>query len=78
MNSVHYTYLSGTYNDIFMYLYKSEFQILSFIFIPFFKRCPLCLKLTTFVLIFLKSCMLCHLALTQLDFFVKSDHSRII
>ncbi|MFS7919303.1 hypothetical protein Hanom_Chr03g00211151 [Helianthus anomalus] len=30
---------------------KSEFQGLSFIFISIFRRCPLCSKLTSFVLL---------------------------
>ncbi|MFS7966719.1 hypothetical protein Hanom_Chr09g00777061 [Helianthus anomalus] len=38
------------------------------------KRCPLTLKLTGFVLNVSKSCMLCSLALTQLDFLVKYGH----
>ncbi|MFS8024075.1 hypothetical protein Hanom_Chr16g01458981 [Helianthus anomalus] len=51
-----------------------ELQILSFIFIPYCKRCPLSLKLISFVLNVSKYCTLCPLALTQLDIIVKSDH----
>ncbi|MFS8014457.1 hypothetical protein Hanom_Chr15g01344711 [Helianthus anomalus] len=42
----------------------SELQVLSFIFIPNCRRCHLSLKLTSFVLNVLKSCMLCPLVLT--------------
>ncbi|MFS8017936.1 hypothetical protein Hanom_Chr15g01386201 [Helianthus anomalus] len=49
-------------------------QVLSFIYIPNFKRCLLFLKLTSFVLIVSKSCMVCPLALTQLNINVKSSH----
>ncbi|MFS7955328.1 hypothetical protein Hanom_Chr07g00641361 [Helianthus anomalus] len=52
----------------------SEFQILSFIFIVNFRWCSLSFKLTSLVLNVLKSCTLCPLALTQVDFSVKSDH----
>ncbi|MFS7981659.1 hypothetical protein Hanom_Chr10g00953551 [Helianthus anomalus] len=52
------------------YKYMSEFQILFLIFIPNFRRCPLSLKLMSFVLNVLKSCTLCPLSLTQLDFFL--------
>ncbi|MFS8010622.1 hypothetical protein Hanom_Chr14g01299211 [Helianthus anomalus] len=38
------------------------------------RRCPLPLKLMTFVLNVLKSCMLYPLSLTQLIFFVKFGH----
>ncbi|MFS7888501.1 hypothetical protein Hanom_Chr00s000001g01595931 [Helianthus anomalus] len=38
------------------------------------RRCPLPLNLTSFVLNVLKSCMLCPLAQTQLDFLVKYGH----
>ncbi|MFS7900479.1 hypothetical protein Hanom_Chr13g01189151 [Helianthus anomalus] len=37
-------------------------------------QCPLPLNLTSFVLNVSKSCTLCPLALTQLDFLVKSGH----
>ncbi|MFS7914312.1 hypothetical protein Hanom_Chr02g00151911 [Helianthus anomalus] len=50
---------------------KSELQVLSFIYIPFCKRCPLSLKLTSFVLFVLKCCMVCPLRLTQLILNVK-------
>ncbi|MFS8021403.1 hypothetical protein Hanom_Chr16g01427001 [Helianthus anomalus] len=52
----------------------SELQILSFIYIPNCNRCPLPLKLMTFVLSVLKSYMFCPLNLTQLIFMVKSNH----
>ncbi|MFS7994942.1 hypothetical protein Hanom_Chr12g01112051 [Helianthus anomalus] len=48
----------------------SEIHGLSFIFVPNFKRCSLSLKLMIFILNVLKSCMLCSLTLTQLDFFL--------
>ncbi|MFS7947047.1 hypothetical protein Hanom_Chr06g00543441 [Helianthus anomalus] len=47
----------------------SKFQILSFIFVSNFRRFPLSLKFMSFVLNVLKSCTLCPLTLTQLDFF---------
>ncbi|MFS8005813.1 hypothetical protein Hanom_Chr13g01241731 [Helianthus anomalus] len=53
--------------------YKSELEVLSFIYI-LFRRCPLFLIFTSFVLIVSKSCTIRPLALTQLDFSVKSDH----
>ncbi|MFS7968078.1 hypothetical protein Hanom_Chr09g00793321 [Helianthus anomalus] len=37
-------------------------------FVPNYRRCSLLLNLTSFVLNVLKSCTLCPLALTQLDF----------
>ncbi|MFS7967683.1 hypothetical protein Hanom_Chr09g00788641 [Helianthus anomalus] len=40
-------------------------------FVPNFKRCPLPLKLISFVLNVLKSCTLCPLGLTQLILSVK-------
>ncbi|MFS8032856.1 hypothetical protein Hanom_Chr17g01562621 [Helianthus anomalus] len=52
----------------------SEFQILSFVLIVNFRRCPLSLKLTSIVLHVLNSYTLCPLALTQLDFSVKSNY----
>ncbi|MFS7964466.1 hypothetical protein Hanom_Chr08g00750711 [Helianthus anomalus] len=52
----------------------SKLQVLSFIFTPNFRRCPLSLKLMTFVLNVSKSCKLCPLTLTQLIIFAKSDH----
>ncbi|MFS7938949.1 hypothetical protein Hanom_Chr05g00445821 [Helianthus anomalus] len=56
----------------------SESQGLSFIFILICRRCPLCLKLTSFVLYVFKSYTFCPLALTQLDFSVKSSHVQCI
>ncbi|MFS7965727.1 hypothetical protein Hanom_Chr09g00765581 [Helianthus anomalus] len=55
---------------------ESELQILSFIFIPICRRCPLCLNLTSFVLNVLKSYTFYPLDLTQLIFLVKSDHPK--
>ncbi|MFS8035053.1 hypothetical protein Hanom_Chr17g01588501 [Helianthus anomalus] len=46
-------------------------------FTPNCRRCPLAQKLTSFVLNVLKSCVLCPLGQTQLDFFVKSDYTRV-
>ncbi|MFS8022203.1 hypothetical protein Hanom_Chr16g01436691 [Helianthus anomalus] len=45
-------------------------------FVPNFRRCPLPLKLMSFVLNVSKSCTLCPLGQTHLIFFffVKSDH----
>ncbi|MFS7922809.1 hypothetical protein Hanom_Chr03g00253351 [Helianthus anomalus] len=53
---------------------KSEFQGLSFIFKPIFRRCPLCSKLTSFVLYVFVSYTFCPLGLTQLVFSVKFGH----
>ncbi|MFS8030380.1 hypothetical protein Hanom_Chr17g01533361 [Helianthus anomalus] len=47
----------------------SKLQVLSFMYVPKCRRCPLTLKLTCFVLNVSKSCMLCLLGQTQLDFF---------
>ncbi|MFS7998245.1 hypothetical protein Hanom_Chr12g01151431 [Helianthus anomalus] len=55
-------------------LKKSEFQELSFIFIPNFRRCPLSLKLMSFVLYVSKCSTICPFVLTQLVFFVKYCH----
>ncbi|KAF5823049.1 hypothetical protein HanXRQr2_Chr01g0034021 [Helianthus annuus] len=52
----------------------SKLQVLSFMFVSNFRRCPLPLKLMSFVLNVSKSCTLCPLGQTQLIFFVKSDH----
>ncbi|MFS7927477.1 hypothetical protein Hanom_Chr04g00309551 [Helianthus anomalus] len=52
----------------------SKLQVLSFIFTPNCRRCPLAQKLTSSVLNVSKSCTLCPLSQTQLDFFVKSGH----
>ncbi|MFS8015935.1 hypothetical protein Hanom_Chr15g01362551 [Helianthus anomalus] len=46
----------------------SKLQVLSFMFVPNHRRCPLPLNLTRFVLNVSKSCTLCPLALTQSDF----------
>ncbi|MFS8023337.1 hypothetical protein Hanom_Chr16g01450291 [Helianthus anomalus] len=56
----------------------SELQVLSFIYIPIYRWCPLSLKLTSFVLIVSKSCTVCPLTLTQLNFFfVKLGHVQV-
>ncbi|KAJ0677150.1 putative homogentisate phytyltransferase [Helianthus annuus] len=52
----------------------SEFQGLSFIFIPIFRRYPLCSKLTSFVLYVFISYKFCPLGLTRLVFSVKFGH----
>ncbi|MFS8021951.1 hypothetical protein Hanom_Chr16g01433541 [Helianthus anomalus] len=57
-----------------IYKIKSKLQVLSFMFVSNFSRCPLLLKLTSFVLNVSKSYMLCPLGQTQLDFLVKFDH----
>ncbi|MFS7932245.1 hypothetical protein Hanom_Chr04g00365581 [Helianthus anomalus] len=65
---------------ILMYIYiydKSEFQGLSFIFIPIFRRFPLCSKFKNFVLYVLKSIMFCPLDITQFLSSVKCDHVQI-
>ncbi|MFS7910681.1 hypothetical protein Hanom_Chr02g00109061 [Helianthus anomalus] len=43
-------------------------------FTPNCRRCPFAQKLTSFVLNVPKSCTLCPLGQTQLDFLVKSGH----
>ncbi|MFS7956994.1 hypothetical protein Hanom_Chr07g00661181 [Helianthus anomalus] len=43
-------------------------------FVPNFRRYPLSLKLMSFVLNVSKSCMLCPLGQTQLEFTVKLCH----
>ncbi|MFS7930254.1 hypothetical protein Hanom_Chr04g00341981 [Helianthus anomalus] len=48
---------------------KSNLQVLSFMFVPNCRLCPLPLNLTSFVLNVSKSYMLCPLALTQSVFF---------
>ncbi|MFS8001529.1 hypothetical protein Hanom_Chr13g01191431 [Helianthus anomalus] len=53
---------------------KSKLQVLSFMFVQNFRRCPLPLKLMSFVLNVSKSCTLCPLGQTQLLFFVKIGH----
>ncbi|MFS7949981.1 hypothetical protein Hanom_Chr06g00578001 [Helianthus anomalus] len=52
----------------------SKLQVLSFMFVSNFRRCPLPLKLMSFVLNVSKSRTLCPLGQTQLSFFVKSGH----
>ncbi|MFS7919965.1 hypothetical protein Hanom_Chr03g00218801 [Helianthus anomalus] len=47
-------------------------------FVSNFRRCPLPLKLMSFVLNISKSCTLCPLGQTQLDFLVKSDYTKVI
>ncbi|MFS7930276.1 hypothetical protein Hanom_Chr04g00342331 [Helianthus anomalus] len=54
--------------------FKSKLQVLSFMFTPNCRRCPLAQKLTSFVLNVPKSCTLYPLGQTQLDFLVKSRH----
>ncbi|MFS7958565.1 hypothetical protein Hanom_Chr07g00680141 [Helianthus anomalus] len=49
---------------------KSKLQVLSFIITPNFRRCPLTLKLTSYVLKLLNSCTLRPLTLTRLNFLV--------
>ncbi|MFS7964763.1 hypothetical protein Hanom_Chr08g00754171 [Helianthus anomalus] len=46
-------------------------------FVPNFRRCPLPLKLRSFVLNVSKSCTLYPLGQTQLIFFVKTAHPRV-
>ncbi|MFS7965257.1 hypothetical protein Hanom_Chr09g00760081 [Helianthus anomalus] len=46
-------------------------------FVPNFRRCPLTLKLMSFVLNVCKYCTLRPLWQTQLDFLVKSAHQRV-
>ncbi|MFS7926132.1 hypothetical protein Hanom_Chr04g00293391 [Helianthus anomalus] len=53
---------------------KCKLQVLSFVFTPNYKRCPLAQKLISFVLYVSKSCTVCPLSLTQLDFLIKYDH----
>ncbi|MFS7968834.1 hypothetical protein Hanom_Chr09g00802181 [Helianthus anomalus] len=55
-----------------MYKILSKLQVLSFMFTSNCRRCPLAQKLTNFVLNVSKSCTLCPLNLTQLDFFLLS------
>ncbi|KAJ0613824.1 hypothetical protein HanIR_Chr02g0055651 [Helianthus annuus] len=66
------TILNRVYDEVCMLL--SEFQGLPFIFIPIFRRCPLCSKLTSFVLYVFISYTFCPLGLTQLVFSVKFGH----
>ncbi|MFS7895194.1 putative GDP dissociation inhibitor [Helianthus anomalus] len=53
---------------------KSKLQVLSFIFVPNCRWCPLRLNLTSFVSNITKSCTLGPLALTQSKFLVKYGH----
>ncbi|MFS7973594.1 hypothetical protein Hanom_Chr09g00858421 [Helianthus anomalus] len=46
-------------------------------FVPNFRRCPLPLKLMSFVLNVAKSFTLCPLWQTQIIFLVKSDYLRV-
>ncbi|MFS7902836.1 hypothetical protein Hanom_Chr01g00016031 [Helianthus anomalus] len=54
----------------------SKLQALSFMYVPNYRRCPLSLKLMSFVLNVCKSCTLRPLWQTQLDFFVKFGHAQ--
>ncbi|MFS8026536.1 hypothetical protein Hanom_Chr16g01487881 [Helianthus anomalus] len=56
---------------------RSKLQVLSFMFVTNFRRCPLPLKLMSIVLNVSKSCTLCPLGQTQLIFFVKTGHQRV-
>ncbi|MFS8022770.1 hypothetical protein Hanom_Chr16g01443371 [Helianthus anomalus] len=47
----------------------SKLQVLSFMFTTYCRRCPLAQKFTSFVLNVSKSCTLCPLGQTKLDFF---------
>ncbi|MFS8015393.1 hypothetical protein Hanom_Chr15g01355881 [Helianthus anomalus] len=49
----------------------SKLQVLSFMYVSNCRRCPLSLKLMSFVLNVCKSCTLCPLWQTQLYFSVK-------
>ncbi|MFS8021822.1 hypothetical protein Hanom_Chr16g01431991 [Helianthus anomalus] len=53
---------------------RSKLQVLSFMFTPNCRCCPLAHKLTSFVLYVSKSCMVCPLSLTQSDLLVKYGH----
>ncbi|MFS7969151.1 hypothetical protein Hanom_Chr09g00805821 [Helianthus anomalus] len=50
-------------------MFMSKLQVLSFMFVPNFRRCPLPLKAMSFVLNVSKSCTLCPLGQIQLIFF---------
>ncbi|MFS8006827.1 hypothetical protein Hanom_Chr14g01253691 [Helianthus anomalus] len=58
----------------FIFIIKSKLQVLFFMFVSNFRRCPLPLKLMCFVFNVSKSCTLCPLGQTQLIFCVKTDH----
>ncbi|MFS7997242.1 hypothetical protein Hanom_Chr12g01139391 [Helianthus anomalus] len=60
--------------DPFLFFIMSKLQVLSFMFVSNFRRCPLSLKLMSFVLNVSKSCTLCPLGQTQLIFPVKCSH----
>ncbi|MFS7963339.1 hypothetical protein Hanom_Chr08g00736901 [Helianthus anomalus] len=49
-------------------------QVLSFMFTPNCRCCSLAQKFTSFVLSISKSCTLCPLGQTQIDFLVKYGH----
>ncbi|MFS7979356.1 hypothetical protein Hanom_Chr10g00926391 [Helianthus anomalus] len=57
--------------------YKSKLQVLFFMFTSNCRRCSLAQKLTSNVLNVSKSCMLCPLGQTQLDFLVKYGHVQV-
>ncbi|MFS7949072.1 hypothetical protein Hanom_Chr06g00567261 [Helianthus anomalus] len=57
------------------HFFTSKLQVLSFIFVPNFRRCPLPLKLISFVLNVSKSYMLYPLGQTQ---FIFLDHTRVV
>ncbi|MFS7995680.1 hypothetical protein Hanom_Chr12g01120821 [Helianthus anomalus] len=59
---------------VLVQMVKSKLQVLSFMFVQNSRRCPLPLKLMSFVLSVSKSCTLCPLGQTQLDFLVKFGH----
>ncbi|MFS7913462.1 hypothetical protein Hanom_Chr02g00142071 [Helianthus anomalus] len=52
----------------------SKLQVLSFMFTPNCRLCPLAQKLTSFVLYVSKYCTFCPMSLTQLAFSVKYGH----
>ncbi|MFS7963184.1 hypothetical protein Hanom_Chr08g00735101 [Helianthus anomalus] len=60
-----------------MFNILEKLHVLSFIFIPFFRRCPFQRILTGFVLYKEFSYMFCPLTLTKLIFFVKTGYSRV-
>ncbi|MFS7973271.1 hypothetical protein Hanom_Chr09g00854681 [Helianthus anomalus] len=60
---------------IFIYIsLKGKLQVLSFMFVPNFRCCPLPLILMSFVLNVSKFCTFCPLGQTQLIFFVNTGH----
>ncbi|MFS8012594.1 hypothetical protein Hanom_Chr14g01322711 [Helianthus anomalus] len=68
------TNISNTINLLLLFSFQSKLQVVSFMFVPDFRRCPLPLKLMSFVLYVSKSSTLCPLGQTQLDFLVKFGH----